>query len=144
MVKSFAFLVATAEAQFNCTGTKDLVVSQPQCYYGSMDYDSTSAMFDVKIDDFGANGAGHMEVTGVDLAVAVPIHSFTCSNKVFTKSRLKITTDLSDCQSQFTIKDIEFCSDQDTVQLILTGIGLPMWAEISAKSVLCPPLDITV
>ena len=101
-------------------------------------------MFDVKIYDFGANGAGHMEVTGVDLAVGVPIHSFTCSNKVFTKSGLKITTDLSDCQSQFTIKDIEFCSDQDTVQLILTGIGLPMWAEISAKRVLCPPLDITV
>ena len=62
MVKSFAFLVATAEAA-TCTGTKDLVVSEPQCYHGFSQEEMVEYVY-VKIADFGANGGGHMEVTG--------------------------------------------------------------------------------
>jgi len=110
MVKSFAFLVVTAEAA-TCTGTKDLVVSEPQCYHGfGQEHYFTEDVY-VKIADFGANGGGHMEVTGGGMA------AFTCSNKVFTKSGLKITTDLSDCLIGITIPEIDFCSGQDAVKV---------------------------
>ena len=74
---------------------------------------------DVKIDDFGANGGGHMDVTGGGIA------AFTCSNKVFTKRGLKITTDLSDCHPNgITISEIDFCSDQDAVKVTVKAEGV--------------------
>ena len=43
--------------------------------------------------------------------------AFTGLGKVFTKSGVKITTDLSDCQPDgITIPEIDFCSFQDVVK----------------------------
>jgi len=131
MVKSFAFLVATAEAA-TCTGTKDLVVSEPQCYHGSGGALGLKEDVDVKIDDFGANGAGHMEVTGGGIA------AFTCSNKAFTKSGLKITTDLSDCQPDgIKIPEIDFCSDQDAVKVTVKADAVPLPITATLSRVPC-------
>jgi hypothetical protein len=75
----------------------------------------------VKIDDFGANGACHMEVTGGGIA------AFTCSNEAFTKSGFKITTDLSDCQPDgIKIPEIDFCSDQDAVKVTVKADAVPL------------------
>ena len=42
--------------------------------------------------------------------------AFTGLGKVFTKSGVKITTDLSECQPDgITIPEIDFCSFQDVV-----------------------------
>ena len=93
-------------------GTKDVVVTAPQCYAGPGGALGLKEDVVVKIDDLGANGAGHMEATGGGIAASI------CSNKDFTKSGLKITTDLSDCQPDgIKIPEIDFCSvGYDTAQ----------------------------
>ena len=53
-----------------CSGTKDLVVTAPQCYTGSGGALGLKEDVGVKIDDLGANGAGHMEVAGSGIAAS--------------------------------------------------------------------------
>ena len=72
------------------SGTKGLAVTAPQCYAGLGGAFKLKEDVVVKIDNLRANGAGHMEVTGNGIAASI------CSSKAFTKSGLKMTTDLSD------------------------------------------------
>ena len=95
-----------------CSGTKDLVVTAPQCYTGSGGALGLKEDVGVKIDDLEANGAGHMEAAGSGIAASI------CSNKAFTKSGFKIATDLSDCLPDgIKNPEIVFCSDQDAVKV---------------------------
>jgi len=136
MVKSFAFLVVTVEAAI-CTATKDLVVSEPQCYHGVVEDHNFREVVFVKIADFGANGGGHMEVTGSGGIIWESTAAFTCSNKVFTKSGLKITTDLSDCLTGVTIPEIDFCSDQDAVMVTVKADVGPLLVTATLSRVAC-------
>jgi len=117
-----------------CSGTNDTVVTAPQCYRGYLFQALTSAVLgNVKINDLGANGAGHMEME---------MAGVTCSNKSFTKSGLKITTDLSDClPDDLTIPEIDFCSDQDAVMVTAKADGDPLLALYHLKRVACSDKD---
>ena len=84
----------------------------------------------MKIYDFGANGAGHMEVTGNFFEVG-GLDDFACSNKPFTKAGQNITPDLSDCRDVF-MTDIQYCSDQGSVQM--TSSAEPRIPEVRTLS----------
>ena len=65
--------------------------------------------------------------------------AFTGLGKVFTKSGVKITTDLSDCQPDgITITVIDFCSFQDVVKVTREGLLTVISASGTANSQLVP------
>ena len=65
--------------------------------------------------------------------------AFTGLGKVFTKSGVKITTDLSDCQPDgITIPEIDFCSFQDVVKVTREGLLTVISASGTANSQLVP------
>ena len=112
-----------------CTGTADLVVSEPHCFqdrFGS----HMMADLDVIIHDLGDDGAGHMEVTGNFVEVG-GLDDFACSNKPFTKAGQNITPDFSDCRDVF-MTDIQYCPDQGSVQM--TSSAEPRIPEVRTLS----------
>jgi len=110
-----------------CSGSDDPEVSSARCYHGSGGALGLTESVDVKIVDY-ASGQGHINVAGDG------IESFTCDNKVFSKSGQAITTDLSDCQpSGISIPAIAYCSDQDTIKVTVKDdvVPLPISAQLS-------------
>jgi len=116
----------SAEALKSCTGADDPAVTEARCYHGHGGALGLTENVDVKIVDY-ASGKGHINVAGDG------IESFTCDNKVFSKSGQAITTDLSDCQpSGISIPAIAYCSDQDTIKVTVKDdvVPLPISAQL--------------
>ena len=75
-------------------------------------------------------------------ASAAAVYKFTATGlgKVFTKSCVKITTDLSDCQPDgITIPEIDFCSFQDVVKMTVRPDGFLAPETAILSRVACSP-----
>ena len=83
------------------------------------------------------------ELTDSRMAKGYDMAAFTGLGKVFTKSGVKITTDLSDCQPDgITIPEIDFCSFQDVVKVTREGLLTVISASGTANSQLVPGLSL--
>jgi len=127
---------SSREAGASCSGSADPDVSAPRCYHGSGGALGLTEQVDVKIIDL-ASGAGHIEVSGDG------IESFTCSNKPFTKSGQAINTDLSDCApDHITIPTINYCSDQDSIKVVVKDDTIPIPVSATLKKVDCASVEV--
>lgn len=127
---------ASREAGASCSGTADPDVSSPRCYHGSGGALGLKENVDVKILDL-AGGSGHIQVSGDG------IESFTCSNKPFSKSGQAINTDLSDCApDHITIPTINYCSDQDSIKVVVKDDTIPLPVSATLKKVDCSSIEV--
>jgi len=127
---------ASREALASCSGSADPDVSSPRCYHGSGGALGLKENVDVKILDLASN-AGHIQVSGDG------IESFTCSNKPFTKSGQAINTDLSDCApDHITIPTINYCSDQDSIKVVVKDDTIPLPVSATLKKVDCASIEV--
>eukprot|EP00812_Abedinium_dasypus_P010433 NODE_4053_length_715_cov_283.630303.p2 GENE.NODE_4053_length_715_cov_283.630303~~NODE_4053_length_715_cov_283.630303.p2 ORF type:complete len:134 (-),score=38.56 NODE_4053_length_715_cov_283.630303:91-492(-) len=100
-----------------CTGTGG-PQHVPPFSYGGGSLGETVKVTVTSMDSKG--GQGTFDVTGSGL------ETITCKHKAFTKRGQSLITDLSDCVTgDITVNSIEYCSDQDIVQLdAKVGMGL--------------------
>jgi hypothetical protein len=110
-----------ALASGSCSGSGIPDVSAQRCYFGSHKILGVGESIQVTLDDFDTSsnkGVFHLSGSGVT--------GFTCSTHQFTKSGQSISADLSDClPSKVVVESIEYCSDQDAIQVAVNDENIP-------------------
>jgi len=112
----------------SCSGSGD---PTPGCYRGSAGPFFAKETITVKIDKF-VNGVGSMHLTGSRLL------AFTCGERSFTKSGQAISLDLNDClPSGVSVPSVSYCSNTDTVNVMVSVDALKMNVPVTLKKVSC-------
>lgn len=119
-----------AAAEAGCSGTDD--PSGPRCFEGTAGALGVTETVIVNLEEVNT-GSGKVSFTGSG------VEAFTCSHKSYTHSGLDLVLeDTSDCMpSTVSIKELEYCSDSDEIDVSVKVKDVPLPIKASLTRVAC-------